>query len=435
VKNVFRFSRTNSVQSKYESTFENASSLMKVRTEDYGGSYSQIHMLNGDFLHEAGNKGEGMLVAVIDDGFRTVDQLNVFSQLRNEHRILSTRDFVANESEVYNDGTHGMEVLSTLAGYSPGQLIGTAPNASFLLLRSEDDNTENIIEEYNWDAAAEYADSAGADVISSSLGYSDFQDTSTSHVYSDMDGTHCPSSISADIAYSKGMLVLTSAGNLGNSLWHYLVAPSDGIHVMCVGAVDSLGRHASFSSYGPAFGGAVKPNVVAQGVLSTLALENGGISRGNGTSFSCPILAGAATCLWQRYPQATVSEIKSAIERSASLYSTPNDALGYGIPDFRIAAYFLSTGIEQFDGNEFLGIYPNPFSEQLHIRFYAVSNSVYKAEMFNTLGKLTYSREFSLRGGVVNTLDINFDSIDKAGVYFLRFSGEGKSFNEIVVKD
>lgn len=282
---------------------------------DYGFAFNQIHLMNGEYLHQNGFSGEGMLIAILDAGFYNVDLLPAFDSLRNRSGIIGTWDFVENNSLVYEDDTHGMEVLSTIAGNVPGELVGTAPHANFWLLRTEDVFTENVIEEYNWNAGAEFADSAGADVITSSLGYTDFDDTLASHTYADMNGHTCPSSIAADIAVSKGILVLTSAGNSGNNSWHFLSAPSDGDSVLAVGAVDADGDYVSFSSYGPSSDGDVKPNVAAKGAGSTIADPSGTIGSGSGTSFSCPILAGAAACLLQAHPNRLVMEVKNAIEK------------------------------------------------------------------------------------------------------------------------
>ena len=432
---VFKYSSTNSEKNGTNVIPISTPSMLKSEWNDYGNSFNQIHLMNGEFLHQAGNRGEGMLMAIIDDGFRSVDQLNIFQHLREQNHIVATWDFVSNDAFVYEDDIHGMEVLSTIAGYEPGKLIGTAPNASFLLLRSEDVNTENIIEEYNWDAAAEFADSAGADVISSSLGYTTFNDTSLSHSYSDMDGNHCPSSIAADIAVSKGILVLTSAGNEGNKAWHYISAPSDGDSVLCIGGVDSNGNHAFFSSYGPASDGAVKPNVVAKAFQATFVNELDEVTTGNGTSFACPILAGSATCLWQRYPMNTVMEVKNAIEKSASIYNMPNNALGYGIPDFRIAAYLLSQeNLNITFENNILGVYPSPFIDEIHVRFYSSVLEDITVEVFNSLGQLVYTSVATVKGGFINTIDINFDNNNKCGIYFLKITVGSQRYEKVVLK-
>ena len=182
--------KTNSVP------YNSSGSLARTQSFDYGGSFNQIHLMNGEYLHDAGFKGEGMTIAILDAGFYSVDQLSPFDSIRAGGQILGTWDFVANDASVYEDNSHGMSVLSCIAGNVHGQLIGTAPHSDFWLLRSEDAPTENIIEEYNWVSAAEFADSAGADLISSSLGYSTFDDSTMSHTYADMNGNTCPASVS-----------------------------------------------------------------------------------------------------------------------------------------------------------------------------------------------------------------------------------------------
>ncbi len=408
-------------------------SPLRVLNFDYGGSFSQIHLMNGEFLHDRGFTGEGKLIALLDAGFYSVDQFPAFENLRNLNNIISTWDFVTGDSSVYEDDSHGMSVLSTIAGNIPGQLVGTAPDASFLLLRTEDIGSENIIEEYNWAVAAEYADSAGADVISSSLGYTQFDDPAQDHTYSDMDGNHCPSSIAADKAVSKGMLVITSAGNSGNTSWHYISAPSDGDSVLSIGAVNSDGNHVSFSSWGPSSDNEVKPNLVAQGRDCAIADVFGGISTGNGTSFSCPILAGAATCLWQSYPALSAMQIKNAIERSANYYLAPNDTLGYGIPDFGLANYILSTG-KVPSNDDVIGVFPNPFSKNLNVQFFSTTSQVIKIEVINAIGQIIFSKHENALAWSVNTYTIFNDINLISGYYFVKVSTDEGSFVNKVIK-
>ncbi len=434
-RKVFKYSEKRVEKNSIGGLPLNTASMLKSSKYDYGYSFNQIHLMNGEFLHEAGNKGEGILIAVIDDGFKSVDQLSIFANMRQQNNVVATWDFVSNEASVYEDDSHGMSVLSAIAGFVPGKLIGTAPNASFLLLRSEDVDAENIIEEYNWNAAAEFADSAGADIISSSLGYTTFDDSTSNHVYADMDGNHCPSSIAADIAVSKGILVLTSAGNNGNKAWHYISAPSDGDSVLCIGGVDSSGNHSFFSSFGPSSDGDVKPNVSAKASLASVANELDEVSSANGTSFACPILAGSAACLWQMYPSSKVMDIKNAIEKSAGIYSMPDNILGYGIPDFRIAAYFLSQGNNELSlEDNILGVYPNPFLDEMHVRFHSSVFQDLQINVFNAIGQIVYSNTVSVKGGFVNTIDINFDNNNKNGIYSLKITSPENSYEKVVLK-
>ena len=304
---------------------------------DYGLAFNQLQMLGGDVMHSKGFKGNGITIAVLDAGFYKVDELDVFSDLQNQ--ILSTYDFVDGNSNVYDDHTHGMMVLSTMG--AKGAMMGTAPDAQYLLLRSEDVFSENLIEEFMWVCAAEYADSAGADIINSSLGYTTFDDTLQNHTYADMDGKTTPISIGAGMASDKGIIVVNSAGNSGNSSWHYIGAPADNCNVLTVGAVDENEEFASFSSYGPNAVGAVKPNVVAQGKNTVVAYSDNAVMTGNGTSFSSPITAGMVACLWGSNPHKSAISIKDAIYKSADRYLNPDDQFGYGIPDYYSAYQYL----------------------------------------------------------------------------------------------
>ncbi len=404
-----------------------------ISTLDYGTGYNQIHMMNGEYLHDAGYSGAGMLIALLDAGFFQADQVTFYQNLRNRNGIVATWDFVADEASVYEDDTHGEEVLSTIAAYGPGQMIGTAPDADFLLLRTEDAPTENIIEEYNWVSGAEYADSAGADVISSSLGYTEFDDTLASHTYADMNGSTCPSSIGADIAFSKGMLVCVSAGNQGGSLWHYISAPSDGNNVIAVGAVDSTGAYVSFSSVGPSSDGDVKPNVAAQGRQSAVVDPSSFVGTSSGTSFSCPILAGAATCLWQSFPMKTNTEIKTAIEMSASIHLAPDDFIGYGIPDFRVAGFYLNTGQLANARNNLISVYPNPFSDHFILKLYSEKDTYITVRLFNAQGKLVIEEQASVSPGIINGVAFSCPQLS-SGFYMLEVMIGNSIFTQKIVR-
>ncbi|MEK6615465.1 MAG: S8 family serine peptidase, partial [Bacteroidota bacterium] len=232
---------------------------------NYGPSFNQINMIGGVCLHTQGFHGEGMVIAIMDAGFYKADSLSVFDSLRLNNQILGTWDFVDNDTMVYDVHPHGSYVLSTMGGNLPGMIVGTAPKANYYLLRTEQGATEYIIEEDNWVSAAEFADSAGADVFTTSLGYTDFDDSTQNHTYADMDGNTARISIATDMAVSKGIFAVCSAGNSGNSPWNFIGAPADADSVLAIGAVDSLGNYASFSSNGPTADGRVKPNVAAQG--------------------------------------------------------------------------------------------------------------------------------------------------------------------------
>jgi hypothetical protein len=335
----------------------------------YGASVYQTSILNGQFLHNQNYKGQGIHIAVLDAGFFKANEYNSLDSLWENGQILGTKDFVDPSINIFSTHWHGMSVLSCMGGNVPGQLIGTAPKASYWLIRSEDTGSEFLIEEDNWVAAAEFADSAGVDIINSSLGYTQFDDPSTNHVYADMDGKTTRITRGANIAASRGMLVFSSAGNEGNNSWKYIVAPSDGEKVIGVGAVNKDSVAAPFTSYGPAFGGKTKPNVSAVGWNTYLQKSDGKLGYLNGTSFSSPVMAGMAACFWQSVSHVPAMEIKKTIEKFSNLYSNPDPRLGYGIPDFKKAwQSFFPLSVNQSDKNAGWLVYPNPITDVIFLR-------------------------------------------------------------------
>jgi serine protease AprX len=354
---------------------------------EYGVGWRQIEMVNGQWLHTLGYLGEGVDIAQFDAGWSKADQLPALSRLRDEGRIKMVKDFVFNnDATIYGLNSHGTYVLSIMASWLPGQLIGTAPEANYYLFRTEDPFSEFPVEEDNWVAAAEMCDSLGIDVINSSLGYSEFDDPSLNHTYADMDGNTAHSSIAADIAARKGIIIANSAGNSGNSPWHYITAPSDADDILCVGAVDANEEHASFSGYGPSSDGQVKPTVSAMGLATAYAALDSTIATGNGTSFSSPVIAGVTACLFQAYPNLSSSFIIDAIKRSASLYETPNDALGYGIPNFYKAWQMLQVNAMR-EGDFAANAFPNPFTNHLNVTLDDAKSCAVQYDIYDASGR------------------------------------------------
>ncbi len=312
----------------------------------YGKSLRQIQIHNCHLLHKEGYKGNGIHIAILDAGFYRVDSLPAFKNIRDNKQIIGLKDFVDSDSIVYDASTHGMKVLSTMAGYIPKKLHGTATEAKYWLLRTEQANSEYIIEEYNWLAAAEFADSAGVDLINSSLGYSTFDDSLTNHSYKELDGNTILVSRAADIAASKGILVVISAGNEGFDKWRYITAPADADSVLTVGAITPNGRRAYFSSFGPSSDNRVKPDVCAIGSPSVVSSRYGKTSIASGTSFSTPIMAGMMACLMQAHPNLSNMQLIEILKKTSSYYKKPNDSLGYGIPDV-YAAHLLAKKQEE----------------------------------------------------------------------------------------
>ncbi len=364
----------------------------------YGGSYRQINQLNLDLLHARGYEGDGMTIAVMDNGFFRLDRYEAFDSLRLSGRIIATRDFVSKRNEVYDVGGHGTSVLSCMAAILPGQLRGSAPYASYLLLVSEDDNAETVMEEYYWAAAAEFADSMGADILSTSLGYTTFDSQEGNHRYADMDGNSTVISRASNMAALKGMLVLNSAGNSGRNSWKYISAPADAREIIAVGAVDVNKQIADFSSFGPSYSGQVKPDACAMGRACTLISREGILSNGSGTSFACPILAGGAACLWQALPQRSAIEIRDLIRRSGSRWENPDNRFGFGIPDL-YAAWLSETRLQGFPFAKNIEplLYPNPSGGSCSMLIYAPAEGTYTIEMFSVNGQQCGKMEVFLR--------------------------------------
>ncbi|MDD4226551.1 MAG: S8 family serine peptidase [Mariniphaga sp.] len=329
----------------------------------YGASFQQIAQLKVQYLHNQNFDGQGIHLAVLDAGFYQVDKFHAFESLWRNGQIPGTRDFVTSDTDIFEEHYHGMSVLSVLAGKIDGQFRGSAPGASYWLIRTEDDDSEYLIEEDNWIAGAEFADSAGVDIINSSLGYTTFDDPAMNHTYLDMDGNTTRVTRAANIAASRGMLIFVSAGNEGRegNLWKYISAPSDGDDVICVAAVNSAGTRAPFSSHGPASDGDIKPNVSAMGVNTVILTNVGTTGTGNGTSYASPLVAGAAACLWQANPHAHAIQVKQAIEQSANQFAHPDSILGYGIPDMNRADQILKSSLNITRSNQSSWkVYPNP---------------------------------------------------------------------------
>lgn len=305
---------------------------------NYGQSFAQVHLHNTEFLHNHGFRGEGMQLAIMDAGFYHYQSLPTFDSVRNNNQILGTWDFVANEASVNEDIAHGMNCFSTIAANMPGLFVGTAPKTSFYLYRTEDISSEYPVEEQNFAAAAERADSLGVDVFSVSLGYNTFDNSLFNYTYASMDGNTTLSARAADFATKKGIFVAVAAGNAGNDSWHYITTPADADSVLTIGAVDVNRQVASFSSYGPSSDGQIKPDVAAIGAGAVVANQNtGNPSFNNGTSFACPIMAGISTCLWQAFPEVNNMAIIDALRRSSNRFTMPDDRTGYGIPDVKKA--------------------------------------------------------------------------------------------------
>lgn len=310
----------------------------------YGtNAYNEIHLHNGEFLHNIGLRGQGMQITMLDGGFFNYTTLKAFDSVNLNGQVLSTWDFVDRQASVVEDDSHGMMCFSTIAANIPGQFVGKAPKASFHLFRTEDAATEYVIEEHNWACGAERADSAGSDIISSSLGYTTFDLPGADHPYADRNGNIAMITIAADLAAKKGLLVFNSVGNIIDASTQFLSTPADGDSVIAVGSVNTSAVVAGNSSYGPSADGQIKPDVASVGVQAVVQSTANTIGTNNGTSFACPNMAGLTTCLWQGFPEFNNMKIIRAIQQAGSLFASPNDRIGYGIPNMKLAFSRLLT--------------------------------------------------------------------------------------------
>ncbi|WCO02485.1 S8 family serine peptidase [Psychroserpens ponticola] len=381
---------------------------------DYGNTLNQVEMIGVDHLHLSDYTGEGVVVAVLDAGFPNVDTIDAFQRLRDNDDLLGGYDFVSRNSNVYEyDGNeHGTRVLSDMAGFIQDEFVGTAPDASYYLFRTEDSSGEMPVEESYWVEAAERADSLGVHIINSSLGYRVFDNDNYSYMPSDMNGTTAFITKGANIANEKGILVVNSAGNSGNSDWQIVGAPADASGVLSIGAVDSDGNYASFSSRGDANQPTQKPDVVARGASAAVVNSSNEIISNSGTSFSSPIMAGGIASLWQALPDATNEEIKQYVRMSASQYNTPDFFLGFGIPNLELALDIgLSLSEEEFVRFK---VFPNPVSNSLNVQI-PTSSEPTNLKIYTMLGKLVLEKNITKSESILDLSSM------ASGVYMMSF--------------
>lgn len=381
----------------------------------------QLEQLNIDDMHQQGIHGEGMIVGIFDAGFLGVDEGVPFQSVVTESRINLTvsQDFVGNSDDVFQYDDHGTEVFSVIAAYQNGVFTGGAYKARYQLYVTEDAATEYRIEEYNWLFAAERADSAGVDVVNSSLGYNTFDDDGMNYPKSALDGKTAVVTKAAQWLADRGVLIVCSAGNEGNNGWQLITAPADAVDVLAVASVDPNGTRAGSSSKGPSADNRIKPDVAAMGVSTSVILPNGSVGTASGTSLASPLIASFATGVWQKYPELTNKEVMTLIRRSGSLANAPNNLLGHGIPDFNK----IETYLESLEENPF-DVYPNPFLNSVVIKPFSpglVSNCVAilttadGKKIFET--KLAFTREQPSKLAKLPDLT--------SGVYILRLQWEG----------
>jgi serine protease AprX len=386
---------------------------------NYGNSDNQIQMLNGHLLHQANYTGVGKIIAILDSGFINVDSAAPFQRLFDNNLILGGYNFVSQNTDVYSLHNHGTMTLSCMGGFVDGELVGTAPDAQYYLFVTEDISQENPVEESYWVEAAEEADRLGVDIISTSLGYYQFDNPNYGHTYDEFTGDVAFASKGANIAFSKGMIVVASAGNSGASPepFNHIGVPAEATDVLAVGAVKSDEAYAAFSSIGPSFDGRIKPDVMAQGQASVIATTDGNVQTASGTSFSCPIMAGMIASFWQAVPELTNQQIIDFVKQSADRFANPDNQFGYGIPDFQLA---VTTALSITDNpiRRFL-VYPNPANNTVFVSF---PNGMQEAKviLYNSLGQSVFEKTIT-----VSETSIALDNLN-SGIYIYKI--ESNSF-------
>ena len=317
--------------------------------------------------------------------------------------------------------SHGTSVLSCMGANLPGQMVGTAPRATFWLLRTEDADIEVLAEEYNWAAGAEFADSVGADVINSSLGYTTFDNPVYNHTWADLDGNTAPCSRAGGLAAKRGILVVNAAGNSGGSSWQYVGTPADNDSVFTIGAVDAQSFYASFSSTGPTADGRIKPDVSAEGSGAAIVGQGGGVAlNGYGTSFASPIMAGALACLWQSAPSFTAEQIRNAVRTSASQATAPDSLLGFGIPNLYNAHLLLGVNLSLSKNQESFSLSPVPFSSVTWLKSTLNTTENLQVDILSVTGRVIHSLSVKMNSPTSLKLD-DFSSLP-SGLYFVRVS-------------
>jgi len=407
-------------QNKWEG-FEKINNISTIF--NYGSGLDQIDQINLKPLHLAGYTGTGVTIAVIDTGFPWVDTGSAFSILWTNNQIKGGYDFATKSTNIYNTSlnNHGSVVLGAIGGYLQDSFVGSAPDADFYLYRSEDTTVEIPEEEMYWIEAAEEADRKGVDLITSSLGYSAFDDPKYSYSYSNMNGTTSFIARGAEIAVNKGIFVLIAAGNSGEQPWHYITTPADNAKVFSIGSVDSANLSSPFSSYGPNSVGAIKPDAAARGTNS-ITVNNGSLLTVSGTSIATPIAAGGVACLIQAFSTMNRDLMRNKLRESASLYPSHTDQMGFGILNF---GNFYNSVLNTSDlvRKNSVAIFPNPVKNILKI---ASESEVIDVEVYDNLGRLITK--------VNNQKSVKVENFAK-GVYYLKIQTRDKIYYEKFIKE
>ena len=404
-------------------------SKFETQLTDYGTAQAQLNQINGSYIHNLGFTGKGIVVGVLDAGFNNVNINPGFDSLRMSGRLLGTKDIAELNGNVYSMDAHGANVLSIMTGKLSGAnpYAGTAPHASFWLIRTEYAPTEYLVETDFWVSGIEFADSVGVDVVNSSLGYTTFDDAKMSFTYADMNGKVSRASKAAAMAAQKGIIVCNSAGNDGNKTWHYIGSPADAEGIVSVGAVYNTGVSSEFSSFGPSSDNRIKPEICGTGTATAYINTAGSRSSGNGTSYSSPVIAGMMACFLQyakaNFSNLTIPKILESVFKSGSIYTNPTAQLGYGIPDFQKAASNLLTLdlTENKADNNFMVVY-RPEASSLELNICEPTTQRCSLKIYSVAGVLVCQNDIDSQNFTVSVKGLS------AGAYIVNVSSA--KFNE-----
>lgn len=426
VQSVESFARNSSTGTKNmnRNKWENFNNNNKnLTTFDYGSGSEQIDQINLRPLHLAGFTGTGVSIAVIDTGFPTVNTGSAFARLWTNNKIKASYDFVTKSNDIYNAtlNVHGSIVLGAIGGYIQDTFAGSAPDADFYLYRSENSTVEIPEEELYWIEAAEEADRKGVDLITTSLGYSTFDDPRYNYEYADMNGNTSFIARAAEIASNKGIFVLIAAGNSGQQPWHYILTPADNAKVFTIGSVDSSGNSSGFSSFGPNALGVIKPDGSTRGSAAATVFDNG-TTVATGTSIATPIAAGGVACLIQAFSNMNRDLMKNRLRQTASLYPNHTNQMGYGILNFG-SFYNTTLSTSETVKKEKVAVFPNPVKSILNV---ASESEVLSLEVYDNLGRLVIknTQQKSLR----------VEHFQK-GTYYLKIQTKDKAYYEKFIKE
>lgn len=389
---------------------------------NYGEAAEQIDQINLRPLHVAGYTGKNITIAVIDTGFPSVNTGSAYKRLRDNGQIKGGYNFISKNNDIYNQGfnIHGTVCLGAIGGYINNQFVGTAPDADFYLYASENADIEIPEEELYWIEAAEEADRKGVDLISTSLGYYEFDDSRYDYTYDDMNGTTSFIARGAQIAFEKGIFVSFAAGNEANDPWHYIITPADNAKVFSIGAVDVNGDSSTFSSFGPNSVGVIKPDVTARGT-NTATVYNNDIFFSSGTSLANPVAAGAVASLLQALPKSiNLDTLKNALRSKASLYPNHDDQKGFGI--LNLGNTLTSLATTDISKSKNISIFPNPVKNMVNIKTDEKINSV---EIYDNLGRLILKNDKA---------QTDISKLEK-GVYYLKVKTSQKEYIEKIIKE